>query len=79
MARSFLAGLIALSFLGLVLQRSVASASSGAAFVSTSDAGVDTDGVLGGRARVLIIGDSVFDAFDHVASARELLEVFLRG
>ena len=39
--------------------------------VSTS---VDTDGVLGGRARVLIIGDSVFDAFDHVASARELLD-----
>ncbi|MEY3818290.1 MAG: hypothetical protein RIT00_1015, partial [Actinomycetota bacterium] len=38
--------------------------------VSTS---VDTDGVQGGRARVLIIGDSVFDAFDHVASARELL------
>ena len=73
-ARSLLAGLIALSFLGLVLQRSVASASSGAAFVSTSDAGVDTDGVLGGRARVLIIGDSVFDAFDHVASARELLD-----
>ena len=27
----------------------------------------------GGRAKVLIIGDSVFDAFDHVASAREQL------
>ncbi len=27
-----------------------------------------------GRAKVLIIGDSVFDAFDHVASARELLD-----
>ena len=27
-----------------------------------------------GRARVLIIGDSVFDAFDHVVSARELLD-----
>jgi hypothetical protein len=27
-----------------------------------------------GRARVLIIGDSVFDAFDHVESARELLD-----
>ena len=37
-------------------------------------ASVDADGVLGGRARVLIIGDSVFDAFDHVASARELLD-----
>ena len=32
-----------------------------------------TDAPLG-RARVLIIGDSVFDAFDHVASARELLD-----
>ena len=28
----------------------------------------------GGRAKVLIIGDSVFDAFDHVASARQMLE-----
>jgi hypothetical protein len=74
MARSLLAGLIALSFLGLVSQRSVAGASSGADFVSASDAGVDADGVQGGRARVLIIGDSVFDAFDHVASARELLD-----
>ena len=37
-------------------------------------AGVAADGVQGGRARVLIIGDSVFDAFDHVASARELLD-----
>ena len=27
-----------------------------------------------GQAKVLIIGDSVFDAFDHVASARELLD-----
>jgi hypothetical protein len=27
-----------------------------------------------GRARVLIIGDSVFDAFDHVETARELLD-----
>ena len=27
-----------------------------------------------GRAKVLIIGDSVFDAFDHVESARELLD-----
>ncbi|MDA3017273.1 MAG: hypothetical protein O2841_04470 [Actinomycetota bacterium] len=31
-----------------------------------------TDAPLG-QAKVLIIGDSVFDAFDHVASARELL------
>jgi hypothetical protein len=37
-------------------------------------ANIDADGVQGGRARVLIIGDSVFDAFDHVASARELLD-----
>ena len=73
-ARSILAGLIALSFLGLVSQQSAAGASGGARFVSTSDAGADADGVLGGRARVLIIGDSVFDAFDHVASARELLD-----
>ena len=28
----------------------------------------------GGRAKVLIIGDSVFDAFDHVVSAREQLD-----
>jgi len=28
----------------------------------------------GGRAQVLIIGDSVFDAFDHVVSAREQLD-----
>ena len=28
----------------------------------------------GGRARVLRVGDSVFDAFDHVASAREQLD-----
>ena len=27
-----------------------------------------------GRAKVLIIGDSVFDAFDHVASARKILD-----
>jgi len=26
-----------------------------------------------GQARLLIIGDSVFDAFDHVASARRIL------
>ena len=32
-----------------------------------------TDAPLG-QAKVLIIGDSVFDAFDHVASARELLD-----
>ena len=37
-------------------------------------ASVDAEGVQSGRARVLIIGDSVFDAFDHVASARELLD-----
>ncbi|MFM7495351.1 MAG: hypothetical protein ACKO2A_15760, partial [Acidimicrobiaceae bacterium] len=27
-----------------------------------------------GRAKVLIIGDSVFDAFDHVESARQMLD-----
>jgi hypothetical protein len=59
--------LIVLIAVTLCLQLAHASALA----VSTS---VDTDGVLGGRARVLIIGDSVFDAFDHVASARELLD-----
>lgn len=32
------------------------------------------DGAQGGRAKLLIIGDSVFDAFDYVASARQILE-----
>lgn len=36
-----------------------------------ASAGV-SDG-FGGEAKVLIIGDSVFDAFDHVSGARELL------
>ena len=46
-----------------------------------SSAGASATGVkvmvgdeAAGRARVLIIGDSVFDAFDHVESARELLD-----
>ena len=46
------------------------------ASASTSGVGVKVmagDGQAG-RARVLIIGDSVFDAFDHVESARELLD-----
>lgn len=33
-----------------------------------------SDGAQGGRAKLLIIGDSVFDAFDYVASARQILE-----
>ena len=73
-ARSFLAGLITLSFLVLVSQPSVVGASGGAAYAGSGDAGVDAEGVQSGRARVLIIGDSVCDAFDHVASARELLD-----
>ena len=40
--------------------------------VSAATAGANDE--QAGRARVLIIGDSVFTAFDHVASARELLE-----
>ena len=40
--------------------------------VSTATAGASDE--QGGRAKVLIIGDSVFDAFDHVASAREQLD-----
>ena len=37
-------------------------------------AGAGASDEQGGRAKVLIIGDSVFDAFDHVASAREQLD-----
>ena len=40
--------------------------------VSAATAGANDE--QAGRARVLIIGDSVFDAFDHVASAHELLD-----
>ena len=40
--------------------------------VSAATAGASDE--QGGRAKVLIIGDSVFDAFDHVASAREQLD-----
>ena len=40
--------------------------------VSAATAGANDE--QGGRAKVLIIGDSVFDAFDHVASAREQLD-----
>ena len=44
---------------------------SGVAAASTDSSGTaDT----AGKAKVLIIGDSVFDAFDHVASARQMLE-----
>ena len=61
---------ITLSLLGLALQASVAGASGGAA----GGAGDGANSAEGGRAKVLIIGDSVFDAFDHVASARQMLE-----
>ena len=43
-----------------------------AAGAGASGAGANDE--QGGRAKVLIIGDSVFDAFDHVASAREQLD-----
>ena len=59
---------ITLSLLGLALQASVAGASGGSAW------GAGTDNPQVGRAKVLIIGDSVFDAFDHVESARQMLE-----
>ena len=49
----------------------------GAIVVEAGDVGANVvganDGQVG-RAKVLIIGDSVFDAFDHVASARQMLE-----
>ena len=46
-------------------------------FLVATGAGASSAGAndeQGGRAKVLIIGDSVFDAFDHVASAREQLD-----
>ena len=47
---------------------------SGVAAAGTDSSGTaDTAGATG-KAKVLIIGDSVFDAFDHVESARELLD-----
>ena len=47
---------------------------SGVAAAGTDSSGTaDTAGTTG-KAKVLIIGDSVFDAFDHVASARQMLE-----
>ena len=47
---------------------------SGVAAAGTDSSGTaDTVGTTG-KAKVLIIGDSVFDAFDHVASARQMLE-----
>ena len=70
-ARSPLAGLSTLIFLGLVSQQSVAGASGGAGFVSAET--VVAGDEQGGRAKVLIICDSVFDGFEHVASAREQL------
>lgn len=45
----------------------------GVGSVASASGGEPIDGSQDGRAKVLIIGDSVFDAFDHVASARELL------
>lgn len=44
-----------------------------AAAGNDSSGTADTAGTTG-RAKLLIIGDSVFDAFDHVASARQMLE-----
>lgn len=61
-----------LSLLSLALQASVAGASGGAA--GGAGAKVLAGDESAGRAKLLIIGDSVFDAFDHVASARQILE-----
>ena len=52
---------------------SVAGAEGGAG-ASASGAKAMSGEESAGRARVLIIGDSVFDAFDHVENARELLD-----
>ena len=49
----------------------------GAIVVEAGDVGANVVGANDGQvgqAKVLIIGDSVFDAFDHVASARQMLE-----
>ena len=47
---------------------------SGVAAASTDSSGTADTAGTAGKAKVLIIGDSVFDAFDHVASARQMLE-----
>jgi hypothetical protein len=41
---------------------------------SSAEAGLSSIDESAGRAKVLVIGDSVFTAFDHVASAREILD-----
>ena len=51
---------------GVVWAEGVAGASAGAKVMVGDESA--------GRAKVLIIGDSVFDAFDHVESAREILD-----
>ena len=43
-------------------------------FVVGTASATASDSDLSNRAKVLIIGDSVFTAFDHVASARQMLE-----
>ncbi len=43
-------------------------------FVVGTASATASDSELSNKAKVLIIGDSVFDAFDHVASARQMLE-----
>jgi hypothetical protein len=60
-----------LLWVGVVGAGSVAGASE---LVRASGVKVMAGEESAGRARVLIIGDSVFDAFDHVESARELLD-----
>ena len=43
-------------------------------FVVGTASATASDSELSNKAKVLIIGDSVFDAFDHVTSARQTLE-----
>ena len=47
---------------------------SGGSMGATAGAKVMPSDGQAGRAKVLVIGDSVFTAFNHVASARELLD-----
>ncbi len=47
---------------------------SGVAAAGTDSSGATDNAGATGKAKVLIIGDSVFDAFDRVASARQMLE-----
>ena len=69
--------LLAVLWVSLAGASGVVEAGGGAGasgLVSAAGARVVAGDETAGRAKVLIIGDSVFDAFDHVESARELLD-----